>query len=225
MLTPNNEQTADNSIKNIIKLVYLTPKNAKFSQTANGFPMLKATVPNPEKENAVEELMFERIYLHRAFPYDDPDKYISVQGSFPKPPPPPKEEEKKDESTEEKKDDKAEQKKDENPRGEIREIGIISDLSVFSKEERGYINSELERKYFAPVLKNIESIKEKYGYSYWVVDTDVGEIKFTIHDTSRNVNRVDEDRVYITDINGNRYFIPSLEKFDKNSYKKIEIYL
>ena len=71
----------------------------------------------------------------------------------------------------------------------------------------------------------IHSIKERYGYSYWVVDTDAGKMNYTLQDTFRSILHAGSDRVFIIDMDGNRYEIPDLTKLDFNSYKKIELYL
>ena len=80
----DNNAKSENNISNIVSLQYLTPENAEFSMTENGFLKLKATVQNPEKENLLESIEFERVFLHRAFPFDMPYKYISAFGTFPK---------------------------------------------------------------------------------------------------------------------------------------------
>ena len=239
------------NINNIVEVLYLTPQNAQFTISENGFLQLKATVKRPEsisdlddkqdkpEENLPREFTFERIFLHRAFPFDHPDEYISVSGNFPKTEKElekereereKKEKEKKErEEKEGKKDDKDEDKDDpkENTTsfGDLKEIGIIRDIKVFSEAERQYIANELNRKYFVPVIGLIYSVKEKYGYAYWDVKTDIGRIKFTVHDAHRNILKVTEDRILIADVNGNRYEITSLAAFDRNSLRKIELYL
>jgi hypothetical protein len=235
-------------IDNIVDIVYLTSENAKFTLSGNGFLQLKANVKVPEsggldiekeknekkkeenEENKKQEIFFERVFLHRAFPFDNPLEYISVSGNFPKT----EEELKKEREEREKKEkenaEKGEEKKDipkENTTslGELKEIGIIRNITVFTETERNYISNELQRKYFVPVIEFIHSVKEKYGYSYWDVNTAIGRIKFTVHDAHRNILKVTEDRILVADVNGNRYEITSLRGFDRNSLRKIELYL
>ena len=68
-------------------------------------------------------------------------------------------------------------------------------------------------------------MKERYGFSYWQVDTDDGDLSFTVQDTFRNLLRIGEDRLAIFDVDGNRFEIESLAALDRKSYKKIELYL
>ena len=217
-----------NNINDIVKIEFLTSENAKFSLTGNGFLQLKATVPNPEKDNTVELIEFERVFLHRAFPYDMPYKYISVFGTFPKPPAPKEESKDKDKAEDKKdnevKDDKAKDKENVTSVGDLKEIGIISNIAVFDEASQKMLKTTLDNKYFTSIIEIIHSIKDKYGYSYWDVKTNVGRTKFTVHDTYKSLVKINPDRVMVNDINGNRYEIPSLENFDKNSFRKIELF-
>ena len=66
-------------------ITYLTKENAEFYETSGGFLAMKAFLP-PKSEYDLEETEeaapswqdFGRVFLHRAFPYNDPDRYISV---------------------------------------------------------------------------------------------------------------------------------------------------
>jgi hypothetical protein len=127
--------------------------------------------------------------LHRAFPYELPDKYISVQEE------------------------------------ENREVGIIYDISQFEESTEALLRRELERKYFSPNIKEIKSVKERYGFSYWKVTTDEGDVSFTLHDTFRSIIHAEEKRLVILDVDGNRFEIPNVDGLDRKSYKKIELYL
>ena len=104
------------------------------------------------------------------------------------------------------------------------EIGVIRDVSLFENDSE-MLRAELERVYFTPKIKKIISMKEKYGFSNWDVETDIGNITFSVRDTFRSVHSFESGRVIITDVDGSRYEIPDANTLDKNSYRKIEIYL
>lgn len=106
-----------------------------------------------------------------------------------------------------------------------REIGMIAALSLFDGDTEALLREELARIYYTPKIRRIASMKERYGFSYWQVDTDDGELSFTVQDTFRNLLRIGEDRVAIFDVDGNRFEIESLSSLDRKSYKKIELYL
>jgi hypothetical protein len=105
------------------------------------------------------------------------------------------------------------------------EVGIIRSLSLFEGEMGEMLTEELKRRYYAPVIDRIYSIKERYGFSYWKVHTADGNVSFTLHDTYRSIIHASDDRVLLLDVDGNRFVIPSVEQLDRKSYKKIELYL
>ncbi len=108
---------------------------------------------------------------------------------------------------------------------EKEEIGMIRSLSDLNEEEINLLKDEIKKKYFAPKILKIKKLTERYGSSYWDCDTDYGFRKFTVKDAHRNILRLGEDRAFVVDVDGCRYEIESLEKLDKKSHSKIEIYL
>ena len=176
---------------------YLTPENAVFYRTQNGFPAMRAFLPPVQDDlEKKEDLPNEwrdvgRIWFHRAFPFDAPDEYISVLDK------------------------------------ENNEYGIIRSVDTFSEipETAELIRNELNRKYLMPTITKIRSLKDKLGFSYWEVETDHGKRSFTMQDTYRNMFRHQENGVILTDVDGNRYAIPNVLELDPRSYRKIELYL
>ena len=105
------------------------------------------------------------------------------------------------------------------------EVGIIRSVSLFAGVGEELLRTELSRRYYAPVVDKILSVKERYGFSYWRVQTSEGNVSFTLHDTYRSIIRAGGGRVVLLDVNGNRFEIPNVEALDRKSYKKIELYL
>ncbi len=106
-----------------------------------------------------------------------------------------------------------------------REYGMILKLSELPEESQSIIKAELERKYLCPVIEKILSLKEKLDYSFWEVITDKGKMTFSMHDTYRNIARVGEGTLILSDVDGNRFRINDVSKLDRKSFKKIELYL
>lgn len=104
------------------------------------------------------------------------------------------------------------------------EIGVIASLSLFGEQET-VLKNELERVYFTPKILKIYSMKDKYGFSSWDVETDIGRITFSVKDTFRSVVSLGSGRAIITDVDGGRYEIVDAKKLDKSSFKKVELYL
>ncbi len=109
--------------------------------------------------------------------------------------------------------------------GEEHEIGIIRKTELFAGEEREILETELQRRYYAPQIQRILSVKERYGFSYWKVQTEQGEMSFTLKDTLRNIFNLNGDRVIFSDVDGNRFEIAHLKDLDRSSMKKLELYL
>lgn len=108
---------------------------------------------------------------------------------------------------------------------DMKELGLISSIDDFPPETAQMLREELERKYYAPVIKTIHSVNERFGFSYWKVTTDEGDLSFTLQDTYRSILKAGGGRVFIVDMDGNRFDIPNVEELDFKSYKKIELYL
>lgn len=182
------------SYLDLADITYLTPENAVFFRTKNGFPAMRAFLP-PVTDDLTEEKLppewqeFGRVQFHRAFPFDAPNEYISVQDM------------------------------------DGKEYGIIRSLSDFKENARELIAKELERKYLAPVIIRINSLKDKLGFSYWEVDTNCGKRSFTMQDPYRNMFRNTENGIILTDVDGNRYIIKNVLDLEPKSYRKIELYL
>lgn len=138
---------------------------------------------------------FERIVPVRAFPITDPECFISVR------------------------------EPDTREGGKGAEIGMIAKLSDFGEETEKLLLEELDRRYFTPVIEKIYNVKEKFGYLYFDVLTSSGKVSFVMNNPSSNIRVLEDKRSLIYDIDGNCFEIPEVEKMDKASFKKIEIYL
>ncbi len=106
-----------------------------------------------------------------------------------------------------------------------REYGMILRLSDLPEESQKIINAELSRKYLCPIISKISSLKEKLDYSFWEVETDKCVMNFSMRDTYRNIAKISENSIILTDVDGNRFRIDEIDKLDRKSYKKIELYL
>ncbi len=105
------------------------------------------------------------------------------------------------------------------------ELAHIVTMDDLDEEMREILRLELERKYYAPVIRKILSVKERFGFSYWGVETSAGNLTFTLQDTFKSIIRADGGRLFLLDVDGNRFEIEDVEKLDRRSYKKIELYL
>ena len=102
---------------------------------------------------------------------------------------------------------------------------MIRRLSDFDSASQALLGEELQRRYFTPQISRIFSVKDKFGYSYWEVQTSAGKVSFVMNNPSSNIRTLEDGRVFIHDIDGNCFEITEPEKLDKASYRHIEIYM
>ena len=102
---------------------------------------------------------------------------------------------------------------------------MIRRMSDFPDDVQSLLREELSRRYFTPELLKIFSVKEKFGYSYWEVQTSSGKISFVMTNPSSNIRTLEDGRVFIHDIDGNCFAITDPSKLDKASFRHIEIYM
>ncbi len=141
------------------------------------------------------EEFFERVVIVRSFPITDPDMYISIR------------------------------EPDTRTKGRGDEIGLIENINSFDNDTVALLDEELDRRYFVPEITHIYSMKEKYGYFYTEALTSAGRVTFVLNNPTNNIRTLEDDRVLITDTDGNCFCLPDPKKLDKSSYKIIEIYL
>ena len=113
--------------------------------------------------------------------------------------------------------------------GENKEIAIIKSLLDLSDEQMSIVADELNKRYFCPEVYEIKSVKDKMGYVYMEMSIGTQAGKFekncAVKDVSRNIRMLDDNRLLIFDVDGNRYIINSLAALDKKSIKRLEPYL
>ena len=96
--------------------------------------------------------------------------------------------------------------------GEIEEIGIIKDVSVFSEEEKKLILSTLNKHYFSYEITKIIDIKWKFGFLFFDVETDKGKKQFYLRwERSKAVDLGEKGKILI-DIFEDRYVITDIDK-------------
>lgn len=106
------------------------------------------------------------------------------------------------------------------------ELGIIRATSLFDGAERELLENELRLRYYAPEILKILRVRERYGFSYWtVVTSDSGRLTFTMQDTYRSIFRIGAHSVTFSDVDGNRYEISDIEKLDRASRKRLDLYI
>lgn len=107
-----------------------------------------------------------------------------------------------------------------------KEIGMIRDLSAdVTPETRQMLEEQMDIRYFTPVIKKINSIKDEYGHAYFDVETDQGPCKFVIYMNSSSVVNLSDVRLLISDLDGNRFEIPDYTKLSARELKMLDLFL
>lgn len=106
---------------------------------------------------------------------------------------------------------------------ENKEIGMIRSLDDFPKEMADLLEEQVQIRYFAPEITNVVAVKQEFGYSYWEAETTAGLCRFTVRDGGGNAKMVSDKRLLITDVDGNRFIIPDLERLSDREYRMVEM--
>ena len=109
--------------------------------------------------------------------------------------------------------------------GDDNEIGIIADLADLPKKTACLVVEELERRYFTPVIREIKSLKQEFGYVYWDVVTDSGFCRFTVKMGDNAVRSLAETTLLVFDVDGNRFELPDYESIGGKLLKIVETLL
>ncbi|MFN4227239.1 MAG: DUF1854 domain-containing protein [Candidatus Ratteibacteria bacterium] len=107
--------------------------------------------------------------------------------------------------------------------GEIEEIGIIKNISIFTEEERKLIMETLKKYYFYYEITKIIDIKWKFGFLLFKVETDKGERQFYLKwERSKAIDIGNHGKLLI-DVFEDRYVVPNVEKLsplEKNIFTR-----
>lgn len=110
--------------------------------------------------------------------------------------------------------------------GKKKEIGIINNLiKDFDEKTVTIISKQLNIRYFMPVIEHITSIKEENRFVIFKVKTNHGNMEFSIQSNGNHFSYLSDTRILITDLEGNRYEIPDIEKLSPKDLKKLDVYL
>lgn len=106
-----------------------------------------------------------------------------------------------------------------------KEIGIIRELDEFDDETVLLIKKQLEFRYFTPVIRRILYTRMRAGVVNMKVLTDYGECRFSFRTNNNAVTKLGENRVFIQDMDNNRYEIPDATKLSVKEQKKLDVLL
>ncbi|HEY3411506.1 MAG TPA: DUF1854 domain-containing protein [Armatimonadota bacterium] len=101
--------------------------------------------------------------------------------------------------------------------GEDQPIGMIRDSYDLDKESRATLNAALERRYFIPRIKRVREAREEFGLLTMNVETDRGNVAFTVNNPRENIHWIDAQRILFVDAEENRYEVLNHGELDARS--------
>ncbi|MBR4305530.1 MAG: DUF1854 domain-containing protein [Ruminiclostridium sp.] len=109
---------------------------------------------------------------------------------------------------------------------EWKEIGVIEDIKNLSADKQEIVREYLSFKYYIPTITKINKITDnRMGYLFLEAETTAGKKKIAVNDWWHNFRVIQDKMLSVTDADGNRYCIPELEKLDKASVKKLQLFI
>jgi len=109
--------------------------------------------------------------------------------------------------------------------GEKGEVALLVNLGALKPAARAVLEEHRVRNDLTTKVLKVKSISHQFGAAFWDVETEKGARQFVIRGTSEHVRWLDDDRLLITDVNGNRFEIPSMSRLDKRSLDHIHLIL
>lgn len=96
-------------------------------------------------------------------------------------------------------------------------IGMIRDSNELDKDSRAVLMTALERRYFIPRIKKVVAAREEFGLLTMNVETDRGNVAFTINNPRENIHWIGPNRILFVDAEDNRYEVLSHVDLDVRS--------
>jgi Domain of unknown function (DUF1854) len=104
------------------------------------------------------------------------------------------------------------------------EVHCLADMARLPAETRTLLESDLARREFVPVIRQIHSVSPGAEPTEWDVVTDRGKTNFKLT-SEDHIRRLGAQAAIVTDAHGVRYLIPSLESLDVVSRRILRRYL
>ncbi len=113
-----------------------------------------------------------------------------------------------------------------NEENEWKEIGVIKDINELPESTKAIVTEFLGFKYYIPIITKINKITDnQMGYLFLEAETTAGEKKIAVNDWWHNFRMIQNRMLSVTDADGNRYCVPEVEKLDKASVKRLQLFI
>jgi len=106
-----------------------------------------------------------------------------------------------------------------------KELGLIFRLDRLPPAAKKVLDEALFGHDLTCQIKKVVSLTHQFGAAFWEVETNKGRREFVIRGTTEHIRWLTDDRMLITDVNGTRFEIRSLEALDAKSQTQIHLLL
>ena len=104
-------------------------------------------------------------------------------------------------------------------------ICMVKELSELREENHQIVKEELNTRYLTAYISCVQNLRNEYGISYWDVETDRGRREFVAKNVAEHAQWLGERRLFLLDVDGNRFEIRDLHNLDKRSQALIDTVL
>ena len=104
-------------------------------------------------------------------------------------------------------------------------ICMVTELDELPEKSRPFAMEELDWRYLTARIEKVISLRNEYGVSYWEVETDRGLREFVARSVGENAQWLNDTRLIIFDVDGNRFEIADIQALDKKSTGLMELVL
>lgn len=104
-------------------------------------------------------------------------------------------------------------------------IGLLVNLPGLKEDARAVLLDHYLRYNLTTRILTIVALSHQFGSAFWDVETEKGHRQFVIRGTTEHVRWLSDDRILITDVNGNRFEITSITGLDRRSQDLLHLIL
>ncbi len=104
-------------------------------------------------------------------------------------------------------------------------ICMVKEIGELQEDNHAIVHEELNTRYLTAYVSQIVELRNEYGVSYWDVMTDRGRREFVAKNVAENAQWLGDRRLFLLDVDGNRFEFSDLSKLDKKSQAFIDLVL
>jgi hypothetical protein len=108
---------------------------------------------------------------------------------------------------------------------EGKEVALVQGLGKLDKASAAALRQSLRLNGLTARIQAIRSLGHQYGAVYWKVDTDRGPREFVLKSLTEQVRWLSDQRILLTDVDGNRFEIYDMSQLDKKSHELLDLVL